>query len=192
MLLDPPAGWHPDWFQSSASKKIFTALGDNCVRFVGGCVRDSLLGRDVADIDLATTHEPMRTTELLEAVGAKVVPTGLAHGTVTVILDNQSFEVTSLRRDVSTDGRHATVAFTEDWHEDARRRDFTINALYATADGKIFDPFGGLEDLKNRRVRFIGSAVDRIKEDALRISDSQVFCSFRRFFRHRRIGRLQS
>lgn len=169
MLLDPPAGWHPDWLQSSASKKIFAALGESSVRFVGGCVRDSLLGQEVADIDLATTHEPTETVVLLEAAGAKVVPTGLAHGTVTAILNNQSFEITSLRSDVSTDGRHATVAFTEDWREDAQRRDFTINALYATTDGRIFDPFGGLEDLKNRRVRFIGSAVDRIKEDALRI-----------------------
>ncbi len=169
VLLDPAAGWNPDWLKSPQSNKLIAALGQENVRFVGGCVRDSFLGRDVADIDLATTHEPTETTKLLEAVGVKVVPTGLTHGTVTAIVDGLNFEITSLRSDVSTDGRHATVAFTKDWLQDAHRRDFTINALYASSDGKIFDPFGGVDDLRNHRVRFIGDAEERIKEDALRI-----------------------
>lgn len=169
VLLDPPASWHPDWLTTSQSTKIRAALGTDNVRFVGGCVRDSLLGRSVADFDLATTHTPEETTKLLEAAGAKVVPTGIDHGTVTAVIDQLSFEITSLRSDVSTDGRHATVAFTKDWYEDAARRDFTINALYATFDGKLFDPFGGFEDLQRKHVRFIGEAEDRIREDALRI-----------------------
>lgn len=169
VLLEPPSGWKPAWLQSPQANKIFAALGGDHVRFVGGSVRDSLLGRDVADLDLATTHEPDDTTKLLEAVGIKVVPTGLAHGTITAVVDGQTFEITSLRKDVSTDGRHATVAFTKNWLEDAHRRDFTINALYATQDGRIFDPFGGFDDLQSGIVRFIGNAEDRIKEDALRI-----------------------
>ena len=169
MLLDPPAGWQPDWLSSPFIKEIFTALGSDNVRVVGGAVRDSLLGEPVADVDMATSHEPDETRSLLEASGLKVIPTGLQHGTVTAVRDGQSCEITTLRKDVETNGRHAVVAFTDSWQEDAARRDFTINALYLTAEGKIYDPFGGLEDLKEGKVRFIGNAQERIEEDALRM-----------------------
>ena len=131
--------------------------GRGLTRYVGGAVRDDLLGLPVSDIDLATRIRPDEVVERLEAAGIKAVPTGIAHGTVTAVSDGQPVEVTSLRRDVSTDGRRATVAFTDDWQEDAARRDFTINALSADpATGEIFDYFGGLDDLRARRVRFIG------------------------------------
>lgn len=169
VLLEPPAGWNPSWLTSDISQKIISALGKENVRFVGGAVRDSLLGQTAADIDMATTHSPEKVCELLRGQGIKALETGMQHGTVTAVWKRHSCEITTLRRDVETDGRHATVAFTDDWQEDAKRRDFTINALYATADGEIFDPFGGLEDLRNNRVRFIGDAETRIREDALRI-----------------------
>lgn len=169
VLLEPPAGWSPAWLTSEVSQKIITALGKENVRFVGGAVRDSLLGQTASDIDMATTHSPEKVCELLRGQGIKALETGMQHGTVTAVWKRHSCEITTLRRDVETDGRHATVAFTDDWREDAKRRDFTINSLYATADGEIFDPFGGLEDLSNNRVRFIGDAETRIREDALRI-----------------------
>ena len=151
------------------------------VRFVGGAVRDALLGIDVADIDLATTHAPEQVIALLKGAGIKAIPTGLAHGTITAILPEGPIEVTTLRCDLETDGRHATIAFTDDWREDAARRDFTINALYADpVSGRIFDYFGGLDDLKAGVVRFIGDPLQRIAEDHLRIL---------RFFRfHARFG----
>jgi poly(A) polymerase len=139
------------------------------VRFVGGCVRNALLGAPVIDIDIATPDEPATVTRLLEAEGIRVVPTGIEHGTVTAVVDHRHFEVTSLRRDVATDGRRAVVAFTRDFAEDAARRDFTINAIYAAPDGALFDPAGGLADLKAGRVRFIGEPGQRIAEDYLRI-----------------------
>ncbi|MEK9212515.1 CCA tRNA nucleotidyltransferase [Sphingomonas sp. 2378] len=150
-------------------------------RFVGGAVRDSLLGHAVADIDLATPLSPETVIERVRDSGFKPVPTGIAHGTVTAVLPDGPVEVTTLRRDVSTDGRHAVVAFTDDWREDAARRDFTMNALYADpASGELFDYFGGLDDLKAGRVRFIGDPLQRIAEDHLRIL---------RFFRfHARFG----
>lgn len=150
-------------------------------RFVGGCVRDALLGLPVSDIDLATRLRPEAAMERLKAAGIRAVPTGLAHGTVTAIVAGAPIEVTTLRRDVSTDGRRATVAFTDDWREDAARRDFTINALSADpASGEVFDYFGGEADLAARRVRFIGDPLTRIAEDHLRIL---------RFFRfHARFG----
>ena len=169
MLLDPPAGWQPDWLSSPFTKEIFSALGADNVRVVGGAVRDSLLGEPVTDLDMATRHAPQETQKLLQARGLKVIPTGLQHGTVTAVQGSQTCEITTLRQDVETDGRHATVAFTDSWQEDAARRDYTINALYATADGRIFDPFNGLADLKAGRVRFIGNAYERIEEDALRM-----------------------
>ncbi len=139
-------------------------------RIVGGAVRDSLLGLAVSDIDLATPLLPQDVIERLEAAGIKAVPTGIAHGTVTAVTQSDNFEITTLRRDVSTDGRHATVAFSTDWREDAARRDFTINALYADPDsGEIFDYFGGRADLASHTVRFIGDANARIAEDHLRI-----------------------
>jgi len=151
------------------------------VRFVGGVVRDTLLGIDVADVDLATVHAPDETIARLAAARIKAVPTGIAHGTVTAVLASGPVEVTTLRRDVSTDGRHAVVAFTDDWREDAARRDFTMNALYADpVSGQVVDYFGGLDDLAARRVRFIGDPYARIAEDHLRIL---------RFFRfHARFG----
>ncbi|MBY9062135.1 CCA tRNA nucleotidyltransferase [Sphingomonas yunnanensis] len=150
-------------------------------RYVGGAVRDTLLGLDVADIDLATPFVPVEVVRRLEGAGIRAVPTGIAHGTVTAVSEGTVVEVTTLRRDVATDGRHAVVAFAEDWREDAARRDFTINALYADpVSGAVHDYFGGLDDLAARRVRFIGDPHRRIAEDHLRIL---------RFFRfHARFG----
>jgi len=164
-------GPHP-WITADRTKRIMAALDaeGGSARFVGGCVRNAVIGAPVSDIDIAVTHEPAESTRLLEAAGCKVVPTGIDHGTVTAVLDGQPFEVTTLRKDVETDGRRAVVAFTKDWAEDAQRRDFTMNALYAEADGTLHDPTGsGLSDLRAGRVRFIGSAEDRICEDYLRI-----------------------
>ena len=139
-------------------------------RFVGGAVRDSLLGLPVNDVDIATTLDPHAVVDRLKDAGIKAVPTGIDHGTVTAILPDGPVEITTLRRDVSTDGRRATVAYTDDWWEDAARRDFTVNALYADpVSGAISDYFGGLDDLKARRLRFIGDAAARIAEDHLRI-----------------------
>ncbi|MCP5432769.1 MAG: CCA tRNA nucleotidyltransferase [Alphaproteobacteria bacterium] len=150
---------------------VLAALGDGeAARFVGGCVRNALLGLPVSDIDIATPLEPTQVIARLSDAAIKAVATGLDHGTVTAIVDGRPFEITSLRKDVETDGRHATVAFTRDWAEDAARRDFTMNALYADGTGRVFDPTGeGLADLAARRVRFIGDARARIREDFLRI-----------------------
>jgi poly(A) polymerase len=158
-----------NWLAHSGVQKVAAALGANSIRFVGGAVRDTIKGIPVADIDAATTHAPEATMAFLEEANIKVIPTGLKHGTVTAIADSIHIEVTTLRIDVETDGRHAEVAFTDDWREDAKRRDFTINAMYLAPDGELFDPFGGASDLKERKVRFIGSAEERIEEDALRI-----------------------
>ncbi len=136
---------------------------------VGGCVRNALLERPVADIDIATDARPEAVMTLAEAAGFRPVPTGIEHGTVTVVADGQPFEVTTFRRDVETFGRHAVVAFSGDIAEDAARRDFTMNALYARPDGAVVDPLGGLADLRARRVRFVGEAAERIAEDFLRI-----------------------
>ena len=145
------------------------AGGRIAARFVGGCVRDWVAGRQVADIDLAVDRPPETVMRALEAAGIKVVPTGLKHGTVTAVAQGQPFELTTLRRDVETDGRRATVAFTDDWREDAARRDFTFNALYAEPDGTIHDYFDGRPDLAAGRVRFIGDPDRRIEEDRLRV-----------------------
>jgi len=138
-------------------------------RLVGGCVRDALAGRAVADIDLATPDPPPEAAAALGAAGLRVIPTGLAHGTLTVLSGAGRFEVTTLRRDVATDGRHAVVAWTTDWREDAARRDFTINAMSLDRAGTVFDPFDGRADLAAGRVRFVGRAAARIAEDALRV-----------------------
>ena len=150
---------------------IFAALDgeSRATRIVGGAVRDALLGRVVADADLATIFVPAEVIARAEAAGMKTVPTGIEHGTVTVIVDGRPFEVTTLRRDVETDGRHAIVRFTTDWKEDAARRDFTMNALYCDVAGEVLDPLGGVADLRAGRVRFVGRAEDRIREDYLRI-----------------------
>jgi poly(A) polymerase len=160
-----------EWLTSKPLAKVFAAFkaANSEVRAVGGAVRNSLIGRPVIDVDLATTATPDAVIRLANDAGLKVVPTGLDPGTVTLVTDRASFEVTTLRRDVETDGRHAVVAFTTSWEEDARRRDFTINALYCDANGTVYDPIGGLADLRRRRVRFIGDAEARIREDYLRI-----------------------
>ena len=154
-----------------ATRAVMDALSADGgeARFVGGCVRDTITGQVVHDIDIATHEPPDRVMALLQRANLKAVPTGIAHGTVTAVVDKEHFEITTLRLDVATDGRRADVAFTEDWVEDAARRDFTINALSMTMDGIVHDPFGGLDDLDNGRVRFVGDPETRIKEDVLRI-----------------------
>src|SRR4051812_1632419 len=164
MRIDPA---QHGWMTAPETLAVMAALGD--ARFVGGAVRNALLGVSVVDIDIAVPMPPTESLARLKARGIKVVETGLDHGTVTAIAGSHAFEITSLRRDVETDGRHATVAFTDDWNEDAARRDFTINALYASADGEIFDYATGVEDLIAGRVRFMGDARARIAEDYLRV-----------------------
>jgi poly(A) polymerase len=173
------------WMEEPPTRALLDALAQAGIRarFVGGCVRDALLGQGpIADIDLATPARPEEVAAALDKAGIKVVPTGIVHGTVTAIVDfpgvnlgssvagpPRHFEITTLRRDVETDGRHARVAFDADWAEDAARRDFTINAIYLDPDGTVHDPVGGLADLAARRVRFVGDAARRIAEDVLRV-----------------------
>ena len=175
---------HPDWLDSADGAALLAALEAEAghTRLVGGAVRDALYGAPTDDIDLATEFSPEEVMERLEAAGLKAVPTGLKHGTVTAVSGDLIAEVTTLRRDVETDGRHAEVAYTGDWREDASRRDFTINAMNAKLpSGEVEDYFGGLDDLKAGRVRFIGEPLERIAEDRLRIL---------RFFRfHARFGK---
>ena len=172
-----------DWQKAPGLRRLLEVLGggEGETRLVGGCVRDTLLGGEVSDIDLATRLAPEEVMRRLGAAGIKAIPTGIAHGTVTAIADGRPVEVTTLRRDVSTDGRRATIAYTDDWREDAARRDFTINAMSADpATLDVFDYFAGEEDIAARRVRFIGDPLTRIAEDHLRIL---------RFFRfHARFG----
>ncbi|WP_312220969.1 CCA tRNA nucleotidyltransferase [Brevundimonas sp.] len=149
---------------------LAAAGGTDCARFVGGCVRNAVLGAPIDDVDIATVLTPEAVVRALKAAGLKSVPTGMEHGTVTAISERQPFEITTLRRDVSTDGRRATVAFTDDWAEDAARRDFRLNALYADAEGLILDPTGaGYEDALAGRIVFVGEPEQRIREDYLRI-----------------------
>lgn len=159
------------WLNAPQTRRVFDVLegAGFKVRAVGGTVRNTLLGQPVIDVDLATDAPPEATMQAATQAGLKVVPTGLDHGTVTIIASGQPFEVTTLRKDVATDGRHATVAFTSDWTADAQRRDFTINAIYCDRHGVLFDPVGGLADIAKLRVRFIGDARARIREDYLRI-----------------------
>jgi poly(A) polymerase/tRNA nucleotidyltransferase (CCA-adding enzyme) len=175
LRLDPPP-----FRDDTALAAVWDALPE--ARIAGGAVRDVLAGRPVSDIDLATPRTPDEVTEALRKAGLRVVPTGLAHGTVTAVVDGRGFEVTTLRRDVETDGRHAVVAFTADWRQDASRRDFTINAMSMARDGSVYDYFGGAGDLAAGFVRFAGDPATRIAEDTLRIL---------RFFRfHGRYGRV--
>ncbi len=159
------------WFEAPETQAVFAALNlhGHQTRAVGGAVRNTLMGLPVDEVDFATTATPEEVTELAHTAGLKPVPTGLQHGTVTVVVAHKPFEVTTLRQDVETFGRHANVKFTRDWAMDASRRDFTINALYASADGAVHDPLGGYPDVIAKRVRFIGSARERIREDYLRI-----------------------
>lgn len=157
------------WTQRPELVRLVAALGPGNARWVGGAVRDTLLGQDVRDIDAATPLPPDEVIDRLEAAGIRTIPTGIDHGTVTAILDGGNVEITTLRKDVSTDGRRATVEFASDWRDDAARRDFTINALYADpVTREVFDYFGGVADLEAGRVRFIGDARARIREDHLR------------------------
>lgn len=160
-----------DWLARPGTQALCRALeaAGHRALFVGGCVRNALLGVPVADVDIATDARPETVTRLAEAAGLRVVPTGIEHGTVTVIAGGVPHEVTTFRRDVETDGRRAVVAFAQDVAEDAARRDFTMNALYADARGNVIDPLGGLPDLVARRLRFVGDAHQRIREDYLRI-----------------------
>ncbi|MCY4479027.1 MAG: CCA tRNA nucleotidyltransferase [Rhodospirillales bacterium] len=164
---------HAPWITAPATRAVIDALtADGAdVRFVGGCVRDALLGRESADIDIGTPDPPERVLALLENAGieTRTVPRGIEHGTVTALAGGERYEITTLRRDERTDGRHAEVAFTDDWREDAARRDITINAMSAAPDGTLYDYFGGQEDLKAGRVRFVGDPATRIAEDHLRI-----------------------
>ncbi|MCH9806450.1 MAG: CCA tRNA nucleotidyltransferase [Alphaproteobacteria bacterium] len=160
-----------EWLNARGCQAVFEAIevGGFCARAVGGAVRNTLMGVSVADVDIATDALPDDVMRLARSAGLGVHPTGLSHGTVTVVADGSAYEVTTLRRDVEAHGRHATVSFTADWAEDASRRDFTINALYCSRRGCLFDPLGGFEDVRSSRVRFIGSPQDRIREDYLRI-----------------------
>lgn len=159
------------WLSDKRLQALLAALnqGGEEARIAGGAVRNALMGQDVTDIDIATTTIPDETIRRAEAAGFKAIPTGYEHGTVTVVSEGKPFEVTTLRADVETNGRHAVVAFGRDWQADANRRDFTINALYADAKGKVYDLVGGLKDLEDRNLRFIGEAEERIREDYLRI-----------------------
>ena len=160
------------WRKRRGMTRVLHALGaeEGLTRYVGGAVRDDLLGLPVSDIDLATRIKPDEVMDRLQKARIKAVPTGIDHGTITAVSDGRAVEITTLRRDVSTDGRRATIAFTDDWQEDAARRDFTINALSADpVSGELFDYFGGLADLKHRHIRFIGDPLQRIAEDHLRI-----------------------
>ncbi|MGN6058634.1 MAG: CCA tRNA nucleotidyltransferase [Sphingomicrobium sp.] len=171
------------WRKRRGTARLLKALDadEGLTRYVGGAVRDDLLNLPISDVDLATRLQPEEVVRRLEKASIKAVPTGIEHGTITAVSAGHPFEITTLRRDVSTDGRRATVAFTDDWKEDAARRDFTINALSADPrTGEIFDYFGGLDDLRRRHIRFIGDPLQRIAEDHLRIL---------RFFRfHARFG----
>ncbi len=173
------------WMSEKPTSTVLAALGAEgaTVRFVGGCVRDALLERPIGDIDIATPDRPETVLRLLAAAKIKSVPTGIDHGTVTAIVKPRHFEITTLRRDVETFGRHARIAFTDDWAEDAARRDFTMNALFLDAEGWIFDPVAGLADLRAGHVCFVGEAEARIREDVLRL------LRFYRFYAHYGRGR---
>jgi poly(A) polymerase len=173
------------WFNDVSLQRLLTLLNDDGgeARVAGGAVRNALMGLAVADIDVATTLLPQDVVERAEAAGIKAVPTGIEHGTVTLVIDGTPFEVTTLRRDIETDGRHAKVSFGTDWQADAERRDLTINALYADASGAVIDLVKGLQDIESRTIRFIGDASQRIAEDHLRI------LRFFRFFAYYGSGR---
>lgn len=161
---------HSPWMTLPETRAVMDALGTDEARFVGGCVRNVLLGEPVGDIDIATRHRPEAVLEHLKKAGIRAIPTGIAHGTVTAVTEGRSFEITTLRRDTETDGRHARVIYTDDWAEDAQRRDFTMNALFMDVQGGIYDPTeNGLSDLRVRRVAFVGDPARRVAEDYLRI-----------------------
>jgi len=160
-----------DWMTNPDVRAVINAIeaGGKEIRFVGGCVRDAILHREVSDVDLATSERPERVVKLMEDAGLKAIPTGIEHGTVTAFSGEHTYQITTLRKDVKTDGRHAEVVFTNDWIEDAARRDFTFNTMSATPDGMVYDHFNGMQDLANRRIHFVGKPEERILEDHLRI-----------------------
>lgn len=160
---------HAAWLHRPEIKTLRAAFAPGELRFVGGCVRDALLDRPVQDVDAATKLPPEETTARLTQAGLRAIPTGIAHGTVTAMVEGRGIEITTLRRDTACDGRHAAVEYTDDWAEDAKRRDFTVNALFVDASGAVEDYVGGLDDVSNRRLRFIGDAGARVREDYLRI-----------------------
>ena len=168
--MKPAAKLAADWLHSPEVQALFALLGGagHSVHAVGGCVRNALLGAPVADIDFATSAPPETVGQLAKAAGHRVLPTGIAHGTVTVLIGASAFEVTTWRHDVATDGRRATIAYAERLEDDAARRDFTMNALYVAADGTVLDPVGGLADIRAKRLRFIGNPAERLAEDYLR------------------------
>jgi poly(A) polymerase len=170
-MAETPSIKNQPWLNAPETRAVMDALAANggAARFVGGCVRNALIGVPVEDIDIATPLTPDEVTRRLVGAGLRAEPTGIEHGTITAVANKKPFEITTLRRDVSTDGRRATVAFSTDWAEDAERRDFTMNALYADMSGAVFDTVGGVADLNARRVRFIGDPAKRIAEDYLRI-----------------------
>ena len=168
MVILNPKEHH--WMKSSNTERLFKAFPEGTLRFVGGCVRDALLGSEVSDVDLATKLLPEDIINCLIKSNIKFVPTGIKHGTITAILDADIYQITSLRIDTKTNGRHAEVTFNSSWKTDANRRDFTINSLYADFTGKVYDPIGqGLDDLKTSKICFVGRPENRIKEDYLRI-----------------------
>ncbi|MZR30117.1 CCA tRNA nucleotidyltransferase [Sneathiella litorea] len=171
----------PAWWRWPETKAVINALRNEggSARFVGGCVRDALLGLATEDIDIATDLLPGSVIQGLERANILALPTGLDHGTITAVLNKRHFEITTLRVDLVGHGRHADIAFTRDWERDAERRDFTINALYLDPEGELIDPVGGLADLKMSHIRFIGNADDRIREDRLRVL--RFFRFFARF-----------
>jgi poly(A) polymerase len=173
-IIDQP------WMTAPETRSVVRALtrDGTGIRFVGGCVRDALAGRTVADIDIATPDPPETILRHLDAEGIRAIPTGIDHGTITAVVDDRLFEITTLRVDVETDGRRAVVAFTDDWTADAARRDLTINAMSCSVEGRLYDPFGGADDLAVGRIRFVGNAEQRIREDVLRL------LRFFRFFAH--------
>ena len=169
-----------DFINDPTSKKIMSLLNKegDFARFVGGCVRDSLINIRTNDIDIATKHKPENVIEILSSNSIKVIPTGFDHGTVSIFTDTFNFEITTLRSDTETDGRHAKVSFTDSWEEDSKRRDFTINSIYLSPNGDIFDPNDGTLDLIKRNIVFIGDPRERIQEDYLRILRYFRFCGY--------------
>ncbi len=177
-----------DWLQRASVRKVFEILDgdDGQTKAVGGIVRNTLLGDETGDVDMASKFTPNEILDRAEKAGVKAIPTGIEHGTVTLVVEGETIEVTSLRKDVNTNGRHAEVVFGGDWEDDAKRRDFTFNAMYVGPDGELLDPLNGLKNCLDREVRFIGDAKQRIKEDYLRI------LRFYRFFAHFGSGRPEA
>lgn len=161
----------PNWLQTESIKELFNVIeaSGKEIRFVGGCIRDALMGIESKDIDLAINARPDTTIQILKAKGIRAIPTGIDYGTVTVLLKGKTVEITSLRKDTDCDGRHAIVEYTDSWEEDASRRDFTMNTIYADIDGNLYDYCDGIKDINNKTVRFVGNAAKRVEEDTLRI-----------------------